>query len=60
LSIEIRKKDKKLSAYRADHDPISGTNHAPGSPKFGGRGYLPLIRAQDTDVAVRKRAGGDL
>jgi hypothetical protein len=58
LSIEIRKKNKKIknknsSAYCADHDPISGTSHAPGFLEFGGKGHLPLILARDTDVAIQ-------
>jgi hypothetical protein len=57
LSIEIRKKNKN-STYCADHDPISGTSHAPGSLEFGGRGHLPLAR--DTDVAIQSEKEPDL
>jgi hypothetical protein len=49
---EKNKKNKNSSAYCADHDPISGTSHAPGSPEFGGRGYL----TRDTDVTIRVEA----
>jgi hypothetical protein len=52
LSIEIRKKNKNLSAYCVDHDPISGISHAPGFPEFGRRGYL----IEDTDVTIRPEA----